>query len=211
MEPLYLDYATGALSPAARLLVDTHLTMRPDRRADVAVWEAVGAQLLDTGPEPISEIARARVQRRLDRAEALAEEEEVARAGGVLGLPEPLASAIGRPLEALTWTSPIPGMHEWAFPQYPDARLLRLNPGGGVFEHSHTGLELTLILRGAYADGEGVWNPGDLEVADSELWHAPRVIGTQECLCFAVTEGAYRLKGWKRLLAGFTGFRDRLA
>jgi putative transcriptional regulator len=210
MEPVYLDYASGALSPAARLLVDTHLTMRPDRLQDVAVWEAVGAELLEAEAEPVSDLARVRAQRQLD-VQASAESTAAPRGFSADGLPEPLASAIGRPFETLDWTSPMPGMREWAFPQFPDARLLKLKPGGGVFEHSHTGRELTLILRGAYADSEGVWTAGDIELADSDLWHAPTVVGHEECLCFAVTEGAYRLKGWKRLLAGFTGFRSRLA
>ena len=68
MESVYLDYATGALSPPARLLVDTHLAMRPERRADVAVWEAVGAQLLEAEAAPLSDDARERAQQRLDGA-----------------------------------------------------------------------------------------------------------------------------------------------
>ena len=209
METVYLDYATGALSAPARLLMDAHLAMRPEHRANVAVWEMVGAQLLEADPAPVSDQARARVQRLLD--EAGPDQAASPPAPNVDGLPEPLASAIGLPLESLKWSSPIPGMREWTFPQFPEARLLRLRPGGGVFEHSHTGRELTLILRGAYADSEGVWEAGDVELADSELWHSPQVVGREECLCFAVTEGAYRLKGINRLLAAFTGFRDRLA
>lgn len=204
MEPVYLDYASGALSPAAHLLIATHLAMRPERQAEVALWDVIGGGVLEEAAEPVSELSKAQTLRRLTA-------EASAAAPTVNGLPEPLAQAVGRPLEDLRWFSPMPGMREWVLPDWPEARLLRLKAGGAVPEHSHTGRELTLVLQGAYSAGDTVWRPGDLEMADEGVWHAPRVVGEAECLCFAVLEGRYRLKGWNRLLAAFTGFRDRLA
>jgi putative transcriptional regulator len=206
MDLVYLDFAAGALSAPARLLVETHLAMRPERRADVAVWEAIGSELMEGDVEPMSARAYRELESRLD-AEPLDE----APAPAANDLPEPLAGVISRDLADLKWTSPMPGMKEWALPQWPTARLLRLKPGGGVLDHSHTGRELTLILKGAYRDEGAVYRAGDLDYADQETWHAPKVVGDEECLCFAVMEGAFRLKPFNRFLASFTGFRDRLA
>lgn len=207
MEPVYLDYASGALSPAARLLIGAHLTMRPDPRGEAQLWDTVGGGLLETLGEPVSELSRARALKLIAKPATPA----AAPPPATNGLPAPLARAIGQPLETLKWTSPMPGMREWVLPEWPDARLLRLKPGGGIPEHGHTGRELTLVLHGAYSDGVRVLGPGDLEVADEALWHAPEVVGETECLCLAVLEGRYRLRGWNRLLAAFTGFRGRLA
>ena len=52
-------------------------------------------------------------------------------------------------------------------------RLLLIPAGQAVPEHGHRGLELTLVLSGAFSDATGHFQAGDLEVADEALGHTP--------------------------------------
>jgi putative transcriptional regulator len=74
-------------------------------------------------------------------------------------------------------------------------RLLRLAPGVSVPHHGHVGTELTLILRGAYADAFGIFGPGDLAEHDEQDRHEPAVAGDEECLCLIATEAPLRFTG----------------
>jgi putative transcriptional regulator len=58
-----------------------------------------------------------------------------------------------------------------------------------VPHHRHEGLELTLVLEGAFGDETGVYRRGALVVADEGLNHRPYVPGTEDCLCLTASEG----------------------
>ena len=40
--------------------------------------------------------------------------------------------------------------------------LILVQPGRALPRHGHEGLELTCVLKGAFADGSGLYGPGDL-------------------------------------------------
>ncbi|WP_415011575.1 cupin domain-containing protein [Amaricoccus sp.] len=61
-------------------------------------------------------------------------------------------------------------------------------------EHGHRGLELTLVLGGAFSDETGLFRAGDLEVADESLGHVPRATDDGPCLCVAATDAPLRLR-----------------
>jgi putative transcriptional regulator len=73
--------------------------------------------------------------------------------------------------------------------------LMRLDPGRSIPKHDHEGLELTLVLQGAFSDENGRYGPGDVAVGHPGGIHRP-VSGEDEvCICLAVTDGALRFQG----------------
>jgi putative transcriptional regulator len=67
-------------------------------------------------------------------------------------------------------------------------------------EHGHGGLELTLVLQGAFADGDERFQRGDVETEDATDQHVPVAEPGQTCICLAATDAPLR----------FTSFLPRL-
>jgi hypothetical protein len=53
------------------------------------------------------------------------------------------------------------------------ARLLYIPAGQAMPEHGHRGMELTLVLKGAYRDETDRFARGDVEFADQDMDHTP--------------------------------------
>jgi putative transcriptional regulator len=83
-------------------------------------------------------------------------------------------------------------------------RLLYIPPGQAVPDHSHNGLELTLVLQGSFSDATGRFRVGDLEVADQTLEHTPVADPGAPCICLAATDAPLRFNALvPRLLQPF--------
>lgn len=70
-----------------------------------------------------------------------------------------------------------------------------------VPEHSHRGLELTMVLQGAFSDEVDHFARGDVETADSDLHHMPVADLGEDCICLAVTDAPLRFRAWLPRLA----------
>ncbi|WP_426610181.1 ChrR family anti-sigma-E factor [Bradyrhizobium sp. McL0616] len=84
------------------------------------------------------------------------------------------------------------------------AFLLWSAPGTRMLEHSHTGTELTCVLKGSFSHEGGRYGPGDFDFGDGEVDHQPIVGGEEPCLCLVAMTGDLRLNGWLgRLISPF--------
>jgi putative transcriptional regulator len=63
-----------------------------------------------------------------------------------------------------------------------------------VPDHGHNGLELTLVLQGAFRDETGRFGVGDVEVADDDLEHTPIAEEGDPCICLAATDANLRFR-----------------
>jgi putative transcriptional regulator len=72
------------------------------------------------------------------------------------------------------------------------ARLLRIPGGVAVPDHGHGGMELTLVLQGAFRDESDRFGPGDVEVADVAMVHKPVAEHGEDCICLAATDALLR-------------------
>ena len=81
------------------------------------------------------------------------------------------------------------------------ARLLYIPAGAAMPDHGHRGMELTLVLRGAFTDEDDRFGPGDVEVADEELNHTPVADIGEDCICLAATDAPLRFNSWLPRLA----------
>ena len=75
-------------------------------------------------------------------------------------------------------------------------RLLSTPPGQAVPDHSHSGLELTLVLQGSFSDETGRFGVGDLEIADEHLEHTPTADAGEVCICLAATDAPLRFRSF---------------
>lgn len=197
-DDLLLGYAAGSLAEGWSLAVATHLSFCADCRARLAAAEAIGGHLLDSAAAAtLEETSWAAVRARLSTAQAgLAPQ---APQPGTAVLPRPLREYLGGDLETVGWK--VIGTAGAQFrlrtgDRETQVRLLKIRAGQPVPEHGHRGRELTVVLSGAFRDGENLFGPGDIEDADSDLEHIPTATPEQDCICLAVTDAPLRFKSW---------------
>lgn len=86
------------------------------------------------------------------------------------------------------------------------ARLLYIPAGVAVPDHGHNGMELTLVLQGAFADEADCFRRGDIEIADEGTEHQPIAQAGLDCICLAVTDAPLKFRGFlPRLAQPFLG------
>ena len=167
-----LDYAAGALTPAERLAADLHRTLSRVGGRNGLIMDALGGALLErVPPKPAGYFDAIRLG-------------EGAR--GEAG-PSRLAPFLNRDLVALKWRKSIFGVKTLTT-NVPMASLLRLDPGERAPGHSHGRRDVTVVLRGSYADEFGVYERGDLAFAEPGMKHQPRAVGGETCVCLVAEE-----------------------
>lgn len=199
-DELLLDYASGALGEAWSLAVATHLALCPACRRTVEKLEAVGGEILQkVAPQPVAESSFEAVMARLqDIPAATAKAVSPARGqDGQFVLPQPLRDYVGGDVENLHWQRLGLGAYQRLISTGGNgatARLLRIPAGKPVPTHSHRGMELTLVLCGAFTDTTGTYGRGDLQEADADLEHQPFAAPEEDCICLAVTDAPLRFR-----------------
>lgn len=202
-EELLTAYAAGALPEAFALVVATHLSMCDECRAMAESLDGIGGTLIE-GLDGAAMDAGAleAVMARLDDAPAA----PIRVDRGVL--PAPVRAYIGGDLDAVKWKPVGMGVKQAVLKtsDSASARLLYIPAGAAMPEHSHRGMELTLVLQGAFEDDSDRFGPGDVEIADDEVDHTPVADVGADCICLAATEGRLRFKSWlPRLAQPFIG------
>lgn len=193
-EERLLAYASGTLSPPEALVVATHLALRPANDAWVRRLQSVGGEFLEkTRPTALSEGALARAIARIDNDTG--EARIIPPLNDMPELPEPLRRYALGPWR---WIGPGMSVREVHAPRDGDCRviLLKIDSGRETPRHTHGGVELTCVLSGAYATETQRFDVGDLEEADEDVLHRPRVVSNEPCLCVVALDGQILLDGW---------------
>lgn len=195
-DDLLLSYAAGSLAEGWSLAVATHLALCPECRARLAAAEAAGGALLETiGAAAVEAGSWASVRNRLGTPPA-------AKTGpqpDTAVLPKPLRDYVGGDVEAIRWRLLGKGAAQLRLKtgdRETQVRLLKIPAGKPVPEHSHRGRELTVVLTGAFHDGETLFARGDMEDADSDVQHIPTATPDADCICLAVTDAPLRFRSW---------------
>lgn len=195
-----MAYAAGELPEAFALVVATHLSLCDACRAQSEAFEAVGGAVVEDGFAAMAEGALDACLARLDGLPQ-APRRAVQRRRGLF--PAPLAEYVGGDVGAVKWRAVGKGVRQAILPtdRGATARLLYIPAGVAVPDHGHRGLEMTLVLQGAFSDETGRFGPGDVEIADGELEHLPVAEAGQDCICLAATDAPLRFKGMVPRLA----------
>lgn len=181
--------AAGSLPYPFAALLAAHVSLCDECRSHLDAHRVLGGLVLDDLPPAALSSGAS------DRALADLEDEPPAAAAAPRGTyPPPLAAFVGQ--EGPRWRSLGFGAKQamlWSGPS-GTLRLLLIPAGQAVPEHGHRGLELTLVLSGAFSDATGLFQAGDLEVADEALGHTPHATDEAPCICVAATDAPLRFR-----------------
>lgn len=79
--------------------------------------------------------------------------------------------------------------------------LLYIDKDTAIPQHTHLGIEITLVLSGAIVDEQGQYGVGDILINTPDDTHTPRTLPDQDCLCLSVLSAPLKFnKGFTRLL-----------
>ena len=211
-DELLVSYAGGDLAEAWSLLVATHTSLCPACRSKVRAAEAVGGALMEEiAPVAMSDDALALALARVERPEV----QEVTAVSATPPsvdtpvLPQPLRGYALSDLDGLNWRWLGKGALHIPLVtgrDAPTARLLRIPAGRPVPEHGHNGMELTMVLCGAFRDEDTLFARGDVESVDSSVAHQPIAEPGEDCICLAVTDAPLRFNSvMARMVQPFIG------
>lgn len=194
-DEILMRYSAGTLPEAFSLLVAAHVSLCDTCRAQVEACDAVGGAVLerDAGTEMSAESLEATLAR-IESGSIVVPQELRARCGV---LPSPLQDYVGGSVDDVRWRGIGMGVKQAILPTSKEAtaRLLYIPAGVAVPDHSHRGLEMTMVLQGAFADEEDRFARGDVEMADQDLTHTPVAEMGADCICLAVTDAPLKFSG----------------
>lgn len=193
-----MAYSAGDLPEAVNLIVATHISLCDECRAALGSYDAVGGAVLDTcdsvqmsnnSLNSVLDMIHAQDNQVQDKPVLAKVQDDV--------LPAPLIDYVGGGLDNVRWRSAGMGVKQAILPTSKDAtaRLLYIPAGTAIPDHGHHGLELTLVLQGAFQDEDGYFSRGDIEVADEDMNHTPVADISEDCICLAVTDAPLKFKG----------------
>ncbi|SEA48608.1 ChrR family anti-sigma-E factor [Alkalimonas amylolytica] len=79
--------------------------------------------------------------------------------------------------------------------------LLYIDKDTAIPQHTHKGLEITLVLSGRIVDEKGSYGVGDILINTPDDTHTPRTLPDEDCLCLSVLSAPLQFnKGITRLL-----------
>ncbi len=187
-DALLAAYAAGNLPQPYALVVAAHVSLCLECRAAFEAHQAVGGAVLESASaQEVSAGLKANI---LDLLDAPVTPAPSYRRSGVY--PGPVMAALkGRPPR---WKSLGLGVRQSILTagREGSVRLLCIPAGQAVPDHSHNGLELTLVLQGSFSDETGRFGVGDVEVADQALEHTPIADAGADCICLAATDAPLR-------------------
>ncbi len=181
-----LDHAAGRLPPAESLVADLHRALSPAGRRYAGMLDSAGGALLESVEPEFIGVGPFDSNKGADPGGQVAPVAIVP--------PSRLAPYLDGDLLALRWRKDLVGVPTFRT-AIPMARLLRLDPGERAPGHSHGRRDVTVVLQGAFADEDGVYQKGDLAFAMPGLRHQPRAVGVEPCVCMVATERGRPIRG----------------
>lgn len=202
-DDLLLAYSAGTLPQGFALVVATHVSLCDECRARMQAYDALGGVIFEEAEEAeVADDSFARTMALIDKAPDFDLPDTRPLPGSVF--PAPLREAAGGDLDRVHWRPVGGGVSQALLSRDGDAsvRLLRIPGGTAVPDHGHRGMELTLVLQGAFADATDRFGAGDVEVADEELTHTPVAEPGAECICLAAADAPLRFSALLPRIAG---------
>ena len=197
-DSLLAGFAAGTLDHGQHVAIATHLVSCSRCRAFTQAMERVGGELLSgLAPAAMSSGALAAVEARLIALApaAVAGATPTVAEQEIPGLPKFVRHyRFGR----WKWLAPSVHLRPIVLPHASETRvfLLRSGPGTRMLPHSHTELEMTCVLSGAFSQDGAHYGPGDFDMGDDTIEHRPVVEEGQDCLCLVAMRGKLQLHGW---------------
>ncbi|PWK59751.1 ChrR family anti-sigma-E factor [Roseicyclus mahoneyensis] len=192
-DDLLMGYAAGVLSRPFDLVVATHVSLSDEARVRLAGFEAVGGAILEDLQS--ADVADDSLEQTMARIAGMKPSPRLTASRGIF--PAPLQQMVGGDEGAVKWRSLGMGARQSVVCTDGEAtaRLIYIPAGQAMPQHSHRGLEMTLVLQGAFRDEDGVFARGDIEIADEAVDHTPIAEPGADCICLIATDGRLKFNG----------------
>lgn len=210
VDTLLAQYAAGSLSKPAKVLVESHLELKPENRQFVGELETIGGLSLEQlVPVEMSDKFSA-VSRIVNSPSSVANEVDklFPHHSEAITLPQSLRSFIGVDVDDIPWRTKLPGFKEYDMGEMDGCQvsMFWIRPGRTMPAHTHAGCELSIVLDGAFTDERGVFSKGDISIADASVDHRPTAHDERPCIGFAVLDERVKLTGsWGQLISDLIG------
>ncbi len=197
-------YASGSIDAVSGLMVATHLETCTKCRALVNQVEENQANMVSDASSDYEEAFDAMLSQIL-QADTITDDvvirdsASVCVAGKSFELPSTLtrfADLVG------SWRSYGGKVFSAQIDLGEDTRvsLMYIAENVQVPQHTHKGLESTLVLHGSFSDEDGDYQEGDLMIRDASVKHSPFTKQGEDCLCLtALTEPMIFTQGVARI------------
>jgi putative transcriptional regulator len=190
-----MSFAAGSLPEPLSAGVAAHVAMCTGCRHEMRDMELIGTELLRAMP--------GRTAYGGGPAMPAKPQEPVASAGrsparGTRAdkLPAPLAHRYGLVFDDIAWRPLAPGIWHHRLALSPgvegDLRLFKIAAGCKIPMHRHGGMEITVVLDGAFVDETGEYRRGDVLDLDEETAHEPLADKELGCICLIGSEQPIR-------------------
>jgi putative transcriptional regulator len=187
-------FAAGTLDLGQQVAVATHLCSCAKCEYWREIMEQVGGQMLaDLPPAMMANEALARIETRLNET-APPSERAPSTGAEIAGLPEFVHHYSWARWK---WIAPRMYVRAIRLPVASSTRvfLLKSGPGTKMLPHSHSGVEMTCVLSGAFRHAGGYFGPGDFDFGDPTIDHRPIVEAGEDCICLVALQGQLLLNG----------------
>ncbi|KQV83669.1 ChrR family anti-sigma-E factor [Rhizobium sp. Root1220] len=203
VDALMAHYVAGSLPEPARVLVESHLEMKADHRGLVTDLELLAGEALEQmSAAPISD-RDARLAAIFASSRPLESSAQLNNQTDKGVFPRAIRNLVGFDVDTVPWKTKLPGFREYCTDiDGCEVSLMWIKPGRALPAHTHKGMELTLILDGAFNDARGRFGPGDISVADESVDHRPVAEKDRPCIAFSVLDAPIKLTGSFRQIIG---------
>jgi len=193
-DSVLLAYSAGTLPEAFSLVVACHISLCPQCRSTLEGLDAIGGAVLEQSDSAaLAEGSLAATMAKIANTPTVGATKPYKKSS----FPTPLQDYLGGGLESVKWRRVGGGVKQAVLPtdKNASARLLFIPAGTAVPDHSHNGMEMTLVLEGAFSDEVDRFARGDVEFGDEDLTHTPIAEAGTNCICLAATDAPLRFKG----------------
>lgn len=195
---LLTEYAAGSLPLAQSACVSIHVNQCTRCQRSTQQLTELGASLFEAlEPEKTGDAQLHAVLARLDEEQPLA---YARRRNSARDTPAILQRLMRGDFSDLRWKHLSSELRisylRTGDPNYEFA-LYHMRAGGRVPEHTHRGLEMTLVLQGGFSDADGTYLPGDFLLRRPGDVHAPTALQSEDCVCLGVLDAPLKFTHWK--------------
>src|SRR5512139_3504449 len=195
---LLTEFAAGSLPLAQSACMSMHINQCPRCVRTVRELNELGANLFEAQErEHVGDAQLNAVLARLDEEQPLAYPK---RSSGVRDTPAILQRLMRGDFSDLKWSNIGAGLRisylRTGDPHYEFA-LYHMRAGGRVPEHTHRGMEFTLVLQGGFSDVNGSYGPGDFLLRQPGEVHSPTALQSEDCICVGVLDAPLKFTDWK--------------
>ena len=198
-----ISYAAGALSANFTQIVKFHVDNCPACQKIINEGEQLGGQLLNSNP---STSTQAKTSSFDDFWQSHIQDTQLtdAKVASTLTYDQMLDTL----QDGQKWKPLVPGIAQIKLMSGAQGtlRLFKIAPGMAIPLHTHSGSEMTMILKGSYTDEIGRFKAGDVADLDNDIDHQPIADTGEHCICLIATEAPLKFKGLlPRLMQPFIG------